>query len=357
MKRYGGFLAILFFFVSVIAVPFAVTEWMMGDGTAARSSIQSETTTSLDQINYFRKAGSGLLLSEILKETQNPYRYVVVRHLQDMGFKTAFPAILNCLDESRDAQLVWHSIRALDSFEVWEAEEKIVDLLGRSDNMAIRGAAIEFLGGCKTLKSRDFLANLTLSGSDAEKAVAALSLGRAMDERALPLLEAMSKRSAGSTKLKAMRRLAKLKESLGASILSEVMLNGTLDETVMAGLLSGTDELTGFLASWKGAGDQSLESFWTVWRVQVAASGMGPEELEAVMDRLCLESDRERNREALNFLTRTNPAEAFHVLLGAVSSNALHVDQYAWSNVRRVFQTARKTSLAEGPSDLMTGRG
>lgn len=358
MTRYDGFIALFCFFVSVIAIPFAVTEWMMGGDPVATSFVRPDACTPLEQINYYHKAGSGLLLSEVLKEIGNPYRYLAVRHLQDMDYRAAFPVIQKCLSETKDAQLVWHAITALDSFGVWEAEKSVINVLNRSDNKAIRGAAMKFLGGSGSERAREILLPLAKSGSDNEKFAAALALGLAGDVRAIPLLESLAMNDLGQFRAKLLPRLKILKGSLGSNLLSRIIDTGKIDELVLAGLLTERTEMMEFLTNWQGSAELQLEAFWTVWRVQATAGGMLAEEAAVLVNDLSVPSEIVRIRRAMEILTCTNQEKAMQLLLGVVSSTAMHVNHQTWSVVRKIFQIARRTSVASAQTaEFLSDRG
>ncbi|PKK88192.1 MAG: hypothetical protein CVV64_19890 [Candidatus Wallbacteria bacterium HGW-Wallbacteria-1] len=355
-RQIGGIcLALLIFFVLVITPLYLSYRYLDGDTEDPPPETLAEVT-SLEQINYYYTAKSGMLLTEVLDQKGNPYRWKAVEHIMALDYSPSFPKLMECMEETKDAQLVWYSLKALTKFGIRDALPRARDLAGSSRGQAIRIAALELIEKFGSARYADYLAGIMAEPDRAVSLAAARALAASGDPRALEKLRLCMKNGNENEIIMALRYAGRIGED-GRRAALDFLLDsqGDLSTPVVAAAAMAIGlQQRGDLVSTALLGlSRKPWTFWSAWMMSRALSAMSEDELTLSIGKLFGTIPGLRQREAIRLMASTDASAARAALAEIVVKTGNYRDDVFRSVFRNLIRQI--DSLAQVQADTAPG--
>lgn len=337
-------------FAAVVITPLYFSFKYLNSEFDSMAPQQSQTLTSLEQLRYYHSARSGMLLTQVLDEEGNPYRWKAVELLMDLDYSPCFPKLMTCMEEKGDAQLVWYSLKALTKFGIRDALPRAYDIAISGRGSSLRIAALELLERVDPGKYAQGLANLLGDSDSSVSLAAARALAAAGDSRAAERLMASLVSGRENEVITALRYLGRLQSAGRNAVLGFLSSAADPSAPVIAAAAMALQ-----LQEDQDLSTRALEElhgkplvFWSAWLMSRTLEIMSPEERQDTETRLFGAIPSVRSREAARLLGSSDATAARAALAETVVRNGKYRDNNFRALFRDFIRSIDSLAMANG---------
>jgi hypothetical protein len=326
-------------FLLIMILPLYLTSINFNPGKAQTKN--SGSYSSLKTIQYYGKAQSGMLLNNVLKEKGNPSRWKAVDEIIKLNYKSASTNLIKCLEEKDDARLVWHTVRALEKFNITDAAKPLCRLIESNSTNAVKIASLNCLGSLNAAQTSDFIYKFTNSENAGLKLAAAASLASFKDLRAKDPLMDLINSDITILSIKAAQALTRLGSYAASEITS--ILSGRDESTAFSIALSiNLEEYPEILVDLLNKSEKNPERVWQLWKLSKAREILLPLEFEQLTYQFYAGIESLRARALNKFFEKINPSQARKSLAEFMIKNQRYNDPSLRNKFRQLMRNIEK---------------
>lgn len=339
IKKIKESLIAVFVFLLLMILPLYLTS--LNFNTEKTQTKNSASYSSLKTIQYYGKAQSGMLLKGVLKEKGNPSRWKAVDEIIKLDYKSASTNLMECLKEKDDARLVWHTVRALEKFNVTEAAGPLCSLIESSGTNAIKIAALNCLGSLKAVQASDFIYKFINSENAGLKLAAAAALAAFNDMRARTPLMDLINSDISIVSIKAAQAITRLGSGAAAEIMS--ILSGKDENAAFSIALSiNLEDYPEILTDLLNKSENNPERVWQLWKLSKAREILLPREFEQLNYQFYAGIESLQARALNKFFEKINPSQARKSLAEFMIKNQRYNDPVLRNKFRQLMRNIEK---------------